>query len=309
METNKNKNGMIIGSVLGVVVIAIVIILIVILTNKKEEAYRLIKVFEVEGTSKVNRAGTGVLDAYANMVLESGDQVNCEKGKLTLKLDEDKYVYMEEDSEIILEATGSSENSKTRIMLQKGALTNEIQNKLSDDSAYEVNSPNSAMTVRGTIFRSEIYEENGTIYTRTTVFAGTVDTSLIMKDGTYGTTKSVTAGKEIIVSDDGTIVEFLDDPKDIDYSTLPKGVIDLLIKMVKEDRLELDISLEELEELDEEDKGPFTVTFMYQGTVFGTQTVKKGECASEPTLLPAQSGAWDFDFTKPITEDTEIQWK
>lgn len=53
----------------------------------------------------------------------------------------------------------------------------------------------------------------------------------------------------------------------------------------------------------------YTVTFRYHGQTFGTQTVRRGDKAVQPTLQPAATGAWDFDFTKPITADTVIDWK
>ncbi|MBQ6974206.1 MAG: FecR domain-containing protein [Oscillospiraceae bacterium] len=53
----------------------------------------------------------------------------------------------------------------------------------------------------------------------------------------------------------------------------------------------------------------YTVTFRYHGQTFGTQTVRRGDKAVQPALQPAAAGAWDFDFTKPITADTVIDWK
>ena len=53
----------------------------------------------------------------------------------------------------------------------------------------------------------------------------------------------------------------------------------------------------------------YTVTFRYNGQTFGTQTVRRGDKAVQPALQPAAKGAWDFDFTKPITADTVIDWK
>ena len=53
----------------------------------------------------------------------------------------------------------------------------------------------------------------------------------------------------------------------------------------------------------------YTVTFRYNGQTFGTQTVRRGDKAVQPALQPAATGAWDFDFTKPITADTVIDWK
>ena len=52
----------------------------------------------------------------------------------------------------------------------------------------------------------------------------------------------------------------------------------------------------------------YTVTFMYEGNVFGTQEVKEGELASKPRLQPAPTGSWNYDFSNPITEDTIIEF-
>ena len=51
------------------------------------------------------------------------------------------------------------------------------------------------------------------------------------------------------------------------------------------------------------------VTFLYNGAVFGTQTVKAGACAQEPSLMPEAGGSWDYDFSKPVMEDITIEWK
>ena len=53
----------------------------------------------------------------------------------------------------------------------------------------------------------------------------------------------------------------------------------------------------------------YTVTFMYQGRVFATQTVTDGETAAMPVLVPDQSGAWEFDFETKIEANTTISWK
>ena len=53
----------------------------------------------------------------------------------------------------------------------------------------------------------------------------------------------------------------------------------------------------------------YTVTFEYQGTTFATQKVKSGEKASAPLLVPAESGAWDFDFGTEIKANTTVKWK
>lgn len=307
MEESKKtvKKGPLIGAIAGVAVVILAVVVILLL-NRKEAVYRIIKVFELDGKSTVTRQDIGDLDAYDNMVLESGDQVYVDSGSLTLKMDEDKYVYAEEKTRFQLEAAGTSENSKTRIRLEEGILTNEIQNKLSDESSYEVNTPNSTMSVRGTIYMVDVYEENGIRYTKVSVFEGAVATKLIYADGSVSDQeKLVEKGKEVLIYDDNSGTDYVGEPSDIDYSALPQGVIAFLLEKANAG-YDIGIPAEDLEKYLQ---GPFTVTFMYQNSVFGTQEVKKGAYAAEPSLMPAQSGAWDFDFSTPINKDTRIEWK
>ena len=62
------------------------------------------------------------------------------------------------------------------------------------------------------------------------------------------------------------------------------------------------------EDIESSEDSVYTVTFMYNGIVFGTQEVKEGELASKPKLKPAPTGSWNYDFSKPITEDTIIEF-
>ncbi len=309
MENEEKKVGNKKWIIIPVAVLAVLGVgaLIFILTNKTA-AYRLIKVFEIDGNATVTRADIGDLEAYANMVLESGDSVFLDEGTMTLKLDEDKYVYVEEQTKFTLEATGDSVNSKTSIQLTQGAITNEIQNKLSEDSTYEINTPNSTMSVRGTVYRVTVYsDENGVKYTKIAVFSGSVATDLLYPDGTSsGNETMVEKGKQVIIFEDSTTTDYLTDVEDIDYSDLPESVIKKLIE-ISENGTELSLTTDELKTY--LDNGPYTVTFIYNGTVFGTQEVDKDACAQMPTLMPSATGSWDFDFSTPITEDIEIQWK
>lgn len=54
----------------------------------------------------------------------------------------------------------------------------------------------------------------------------------------------------------------------------------------------------------------YTVSFVVDGDVVATQTVKHGELATEPAFIPALEGMdfveWDYDFAKAITGDTTI---
>lgn len=55
----------------------------------------------------------------------------------------------------------------------------------------------------------------------------------------------------------------------------------------------------------------YTVSFVVDGDVVATQTVKHGDMATEPAFVPALEGMdfvkWDFDFTQAITGDTTIE--
>lgn len=298
--SSKGKKILIAACAAAVVVIAVIIAVVVL---RKEESYRVIKVYEVSGDVTVKRDGKGDMEPYENMLLESGDTVVVNSGSMTLKLDEDKYVYVEEETEFSVEATGTSENSKTTIVLKKGAITNEIQNKLSDDSSYEVNTPNSTMAVRGTVFRVEIsYDDKGTCYTKVSVLEGKVSSNLVYADGTVSDKSvDVEKGYEVIIYQDGSKTDYLTEVQPIDYSKLPASVqkrFEKLLEDVKKD-----------EENNDSGRDEYVVTFMYNDSVFGTQTVKAGECAEKPSLMPAPEGDWDYDFENPVDDDIVIDWK
>ena len=147
-----SKSKLIIIGAAAAGVIAAVVLYFVFFAGKTD--YRLLKIFEFDGSGTVTRQSKGEMTPYANMVLESGDKVALKTGKLTIQADEDKFIYFDENTEIELVASGTGDNSKTKIQLLSGGITNDIRNKLSSDSSYEINTPNSTMSVRGTVFSS-----------------------------------------------------------------------------------------------------------------------------------------------------------
>lgn len=305
---NNKKNIVII---IAIAIIVLLAVLFMVLLGR-EDSYRIIKVYELEGVATVKRPDAGELEPYNNMILESGDNVYLDSGNMTLKMDEDKYAYVEEKTEFAVRAEGNSENSKTTITINKGAITHEIQNKLNSDASYEVNTPNSTMAVRGTVFRvSTYYDEAGVCYTKVSVFEGEVTSRLVYPDGTVSDEEvSVSAGKEVIIYEDDKTTDYLTEVTDIDYSNLPENVIILLENMlgIQINTTSTEASTEK-EQNTEEMQNEFVVTFIYKDTTFATQVVTEGELATIPTLMPAATGDWDFDFTTPVTEDISIQWK
>lgn len=438
-----SKKIMMISCAAAAVVAAVVVIL---LLSRKEEAFRSILVYELEGSAVIERADIGTIDAVENLYLESGDRVSVQPESLMrMKLDDDKYITAEADTVFLLEAEGDGQDSKTRICLEKGAVTNEIQNPLSGESVYETSTPNSVMAVRGTIYRAELYDDGeGGQDMRLCCFQGTVAARPILPDGTLGEEVLVGAGAELTVYSDGSV----DGPTDIDFESLPDQALrtlkDLLdsgasvtgiteedFARLGQDAAQLDFGKSETSEVeagkeltvvehqdagdqnvedpktedeqtgegsvaerkgqsvnpkqtagsrqtakdtgkdgntpgseavqqpkntppaagntsgtsdkgnseggndqntdsgnasnDGKDEKPgdnsggtpnkpskeviYTVTYRYQGSVFATQNVKKGNKTSAPVLTPEAEGAWDFDFGTKIKADTIIEWK
>ena len=380
------------------------------------------------------------MNAAENLYLESGDRVIvAQNSSMRMKLDDDKYVMAEADTIFTVEAQGTDENSKTKICLEQGAVTNEIQHPLSEGASYETSTPNSVMAVRGTIYRVELYiDDNGEQNTKMCCFQGKVATTPILRSGISGEEVLVPAGSELIIHSDGTA----DIPREIVYEELPEQAVQNLRSMLEsgqsmegitleeldvlldqtvdtseatennepeqaelpdaeenseqsdsdvvadldvaenvseqtdqkaedsvkpqttdqivEESQTQDITAEQLEQLlqalanaqlmaaeaansdnvgkdssqsgntdssslnnDETDNGTpdintpvtppptvtYTVTFEYDGKTFATQTVKSGEKASAPLLVPSQNGAWDFEFGTAIDANTTIEWK
>ena len=428
--------------------VAVIAVAVVVLLFNREETFRSIMVYDVEGNAVIEREDVGSLNAAENLYLESGDRVSvAQDSSMRMKLDDDKYVMAEAETVFSVEAEGTDENSRTKICLEQGAITNEIQHPLSGGSQYETSTPNSVMAVRGTIYRVELYtDENGEQNTKLCCFQGKVGTKPVLPDGTYGEEVLVPAGSELIVYSDGT----MDGPRDIDYEELPRQAVQNLISLTDSGQTLTGISPDDLTKLAEkakeagdktekreaeqtaasdqdealqndtdmkadEDKQAdagadvrkdrkastatageaqgvaspqgtadqsaqnpqaklpalvavqpqaaeqvnsaavndntgddssqeensggdatgdnqeykdkpdkdkphkpdkdkpqrpvvYTVTFVYDGKVFATQTVVSGGTVEEPVLIPETTGAWDFDFATIIQADTTITW-
>lgn len=442
--------------------------------SQVKDSYRSILLYEIQGTAEIEREGTGTFNGTENLYLESGDQLTVEPESFTrLRLDEDKYVMVEENSALSIEAAGTMEDSRTKINLTKGAIVNEIQNPLSAGSTYEVTTPNSIMAVRGTIFRVEIYyDENGELYTKVTVFDGQVSSRLIYPDGTMEEEVLTGNGKEVIIHSNQELTEYLGEERDIKYDEIPEDVLSVIQEMMnnagiiweiagekpEESETAKEIKSSQAEESTKEEKSSqaaedtkeekdtkkekvqkesgaerkaeesrasettpaeespavpetaeetsiawietissghsssddsydsggssswsggssgggsssggnsssggsqteestteapaetsteaptepsteaptessteaptkptteapaeptteaptvYTVKFMYNGAVFGTQQVEEGQCAAEPWLKPDSTGSWGDNIKDPVTKDTEIQW-
>lgn len=223
----KKKVWVMIGAIMAAVVVA---------ACGKSEAYRSIMVYQVNGNATITRERVGEMEAYENLMLQSGDSVAvASESSLRLKLDDDKYILAEQDTRMNIVADGEDADAKTYIDLQQGCVTSEIQNKLKDGASYEVNTPNSIMAVRGTIFRVDVeIDANQQPNTKLTVFAGTVSAKAVLPDGTISDEEVlVDAGNELTIEGMPTSIEDLGAPTQIDYESLPTIVTDYLEELVQ----------------------------------------------------------------------------
>ena len=145
-----------------------------------ENTYRNVKVLETEGEAYVTRKDTQI-SVYEQMIIQGGDSmVTGEDGRVDLQLDDDKYLVVEEDSQVEFELEGNKEKGAICIHLNQGAVYNEIDNPLAQDDSYEIHTPDGVMAVRGTKFRVSVRtSSNGKKReTRISVFDGTVHVQL-----------------------------------------------------------------------------------------------------------------------------------
>ena len=248
-NTGKQKNTKVMIAVVAVVLVAVVALVFVLMN--KEEAYRSIQVYKVEGNVEVDRPQIGVLEAYANMMLQTLDIVNVsDNSNLQVKLDEDKYILLEPNTKIRLEAAGNSQDSKTKIYVEQGAIVCNIENKLSANSTYEVNTPNSTMAVRGTTFRVEVtFDEEGNSYTVAAVYEGVVESHLVYPNGELSAEGvNITAGSQAEIKGTADDVEYIFTGEDITYEELEQVTLDFL-DVLLDKGTELSISKEELTSL------------------------------------------------------------
>ena len=175
-----NKKFLLFGGI-GAAVVAVAVILIIALSGG-DKAYRSIIVVEADGNVSIKRDGD-TLQAYANMKLRSGDGVEVPaSGFARLKLDGDKYVYLEENTIISLQAEGDEKNSKTIIYVEQGNMLTEIESKLSEQSAFNVVTPNTTMAIRGTVTSTSVRKDYDDADKAITEYSGSGDSPLYEGD-------------------------------------------------------------------------------------------------------------------------------
>ncbi len=231
---------MVIGGICVVAAVAAVVMFF-----PKSDDYRTIKVDGLNGTVTIINSKDVSVNAYEGMNLKSQDRVTVEvDSNMTLLLDMDKYMFAEAGTKFWIEATGNSEkgNTKTRIHLEEGSVLCRIDKKLGDDESYDVETPNSVMSVRGTVFRAAIYQdESGENYTEVDVLEGAVNVDLHTEDGeATGEDGLIESGKRAVVHSNPEISEFVVSDGEITYENYTPAMGNFIINTIDEGR-ELDV--------------------------------------------------------------------
>ena len=229
-----------VGAMIGAVVATTVIVAAVLLT--RDESYRTVAVEEVNGTTLVSSNGKEVVNAFEGMHLYSGDDVSVQQeSDMTLVLDMDKYAYAEEGTHFWLECKGTADDSRTVIYMDTGSVLNHIKDNLNEGEVYQVDTPNSTMAVRGTVFRVTVYRgEDGLVYTLVEVFEGNVQVDLKTEDGEYnGVSEIFGSGESALIRGNSDFSEFVleedgSEKREIAYKEIPQKTAKILVGIIDE---------------------------------------------------------------------------
>lgn len=137
----------------GLAAAVLIVCMFALLKGEKSQAYRSIRIVELEGEVTIERENMGNLEAAVNMNLMSGDRVSTAQGSYAvLRLDADKFVMLGERGAMEVTAEGDGTAGKTSIVLDSGSVLSEIRNPLGESSTFDIVTSNATMSARGTIF-------------------------------------------------------------------------------------------------------------------------------------------------------------
>ncbi len=178
---------MIVASVLAV---AAVIVFVVV----SRLSYRSVKIEDYDGAVELERDGEEE-EIFEGLKLKADDRVTTgADGVAELLIDSDKHLVASENTSFSIQASGSKDSGKVTIRLEYGTTLAEIENKLNEDSEFEIVTPNATCSVRGTVYKVSYYPDLG--MTRIDVTKGTVRVK------TASDKLDLNAGESAIVADE-----------------------------------------------------------------------------------------------------------
>lgn len=135
---------------------------------------RSIKVVQISGAASVTDTEE-TTKCFAGMNLYDGDTLTVSKDStLVIKFDDDKYVYLGENTTISIKSEGK-DKYKTNIFVTGGTILAEVQKKLDEDEEFFLSSNNSVMAVRGTVFGLNVETKGDNIVQTYAVYRGVTE--------------------------------------------------------------------------------------------------------------------------------------
>lgn len=147
------KNKKILFIVGGILILLAVFVAILIMSN---QGHRIISVEDVAENVSLNRNNKDIIMTNG-MNLINKDYIALSKDGeefVNLLIDDDKHVSAFDGAEFEIVAVGNPDKGKIAINQKDGKIVCAIDKKLTDKSYFEVNTPNSCLSVRGTTFES-----------------------------------------------------------------------------------------------------------------------------------------------------------
>ena len=227
-QLKNTKVRLIVFITIPVVLVSLLVIVLYFVSNA--DTYENIKIFEINGEVVIERKSKEKVDTYENMNLMSGDIISVlANSNAKLQLDDDKFALLEPNTKVEIESV-DLENKKFKINLITGAIITEIRNKLDSKSSFDICTPNSTMSVRGTVFRVEVLkDENGKYVTNVQVYEGKVEVNINNKENS---TIFVENGKSAQIIGNNGNAEYEYTNRDLDISSLPDCSLIYLKKLV-----------------------------------------------------------------------------
>ena len=208
--------------------------------------YRSIAVSELTGNvTATGNSKNGAL--FVGEHLKNGDFVSvADASSLTLCADSNKYLYADENTSFKIEYASTTSKSTIKIHMESGSTLNVLNEKLGENDVYEVSTPNSTMSVRGTSFRVTVYKDTKKqSFTLLEVDKGGVNVSLKDTSGEFtGTEELFEVGECAVIRADKEESVFVADENgntkwELDYTGLPEDNVERLITILEEAGIEL----------------------------------------------------------------------
>lgn len=245
--------------------------------------FRSIMLYHVDGRVQILRGDT-VIPFTKDMPIKSGDRIiTLADSRAFIMLDDDKFFMLEPASELEITADGSAQSGSASVNLLFGAVCAQFDAEPTAESPVGALINGAPAEVNAKVFRLVIDAYTGKGEAQTDAFTGIDDYAAAF----LGAEKDATGGEntpEKPASKTGNGKKSKNSASDSTTAATTAAPTTAAPKS-------------------------FTVTFRYEGKTFYTVKVNEGEKVKAPSLSPAPTGGWDYDFSKPVTENTVINWK